>query len=122
MATWLCFALFGAAANLVAVLLLWAALRTRVVEYLRLLRRRAVACAAVATRGAALGVLIGLIKAFGAVGGESVDPSQKARILAEDISGAMNCVAGGLVAAPLPIAALIAIAIRTRRAGAASAP
>src|SRR5712692_8671798 len=35
------------------------------------------------------GTITGLIKAFGAVGGESVDPSQKARILAEGISEAM---------------------------------
>jgi biopolymer transport protein ExbB/TolQ len=67
-------------------------------------------------------VLSGLIKAFGAVGGESVDPSQQARVLAEGMSEAINCVASGLLTAPLPIAALIAIAIRTRRAGAASAP
>jgi hypothetical protein len=38
----------------------------------------------------ALGIVIGLIKAFGAVGGEAVDPSQKARILAEGISEALN--------------------------------
>jgi MotA/TolQ/ExbB proton channel family len=40
-----------------------------------------------------VGTVVGLIKAVGAVGGESVDPSQKARILAEGISEAMNCVA-----------------------------
>ena len=45
------------------------------------------------------GTIVGLIKAFGAVGGESVDPSQKARILAEGISEAMNCTAFGLIAA-----------------------
>jgi biopolymer transport protein ExbB/TolQ len=45
------------------------------------------------------GTIIGLIKAFGAVGGESVDPSQKARILAEGISEAMNCTAFGLMSA-----------------------
>lgn len=45
------------------------------------------------------GTIIGLIRAFGAVGGESVDPSQKARILAEGISEAMNCTAWGLLAA-----------------------
>lgn len=45
------------------------------------------------------GTIIGLIKAFGAVGGESVDPSQKARILAEGISEAMVCTAFGLLAA-----------------------
>jgi len=45
------------------------------------------------------GTIVGLIKAFGAVGGESVDPSQKARILAQGISEAMNCIAFGLIAA-----------------------
>jgi biopolymer transport protein ExbB len=45
------------------------------------------------------GTIVGLIKAFGAVGGESVDPSQKARILAEGISEAMNCTAWGLLSA-----------------------
>lgn len=44
-----------------------------------------------------LGTLMGLAKALGAVGGESVDPSQKAHILAEGISEAMNCTAVGLV-------------------------
>jgi biopolymer transport protein ExbB len=46
-----------------------------------------------------LGTITGLIKSFGAVGGDSVDPSQKARILAEGISEAMNCTAGGLIVA-----------------------
>ena len=46
-----------------------------------------------------LGTVSGLITSFGAVSGESVDPSQKARILAEGISEAMNCTAFGLGAA-----------------------
>jgi biopolymer transport protein ExbB len=45
------------------------------------------------------GTIYGLIRAFGAVGGESVDPSQKARILAEGISEAMICTAFGLLSA-----------------------
>lgn len=45
------------------------------------------------------GTIVGLIKAFGAVGGESIDPSQKARILAEGIAEAMNCTAWGLLSA-----------------------
>ncbi len=45
------------------------------------------------------GTIVGLITAFGAVGGENVDPSQKARILAEGISEAMNCTAFGLISA-----------------------
>ena len=46
-----------------------------------------------------LGTVAGLIVSFGAVSGESVDPSQKARILAEGISEAMNCTAFGLIVA-----------------------
>ncbi|MBK8216963.1 MAG: MotA/TolQ/ExbB proton channel family protein [Myxococcales bacterium] len=55
-----------------------------------------------------LGTVLGLIESFGAVGGESVDPSQKARILAEGISEAMNCTAFGLIVA---IMGLIGFAI-----------
>jgi biopolymer transport protein ExbB/TolQ len=55
-----------------------------------------------------LGTVSGLITSFGAVSGESVDPSQKARILAEGISEAMNCTAFGLIVA---IIALIAFAV-----------
>lgn len=43
----------------------------------------------------AVGTVLGLVKAFGAVGGESVDPSQKAGILAEGIAEAMNWTALG---------------------------
>ena len=43
-----------------------------------------------------LGTVTGLITSFGAVSGACVDPSQKARILAEGISEAMNCTAFGL--------------------------
>lgn len=39
----------------------------------------------------------GVVKAFGAVDGDSVDPSQKARVLAEGISEAMNCSVLGLL-------------------------
>ncbi|MCU0659646.1 MAG: MotA/TolQ/ExbB proton channel family protein [Polyangiaceae bacterium] len=55
-----------------------------------------------------LGTVTGLIMAFGAVSGESVDPSQKARILAQGISEAMNCTAFGLIVA---ILALIGFAV-----------
>jgi biopolymer transport protein ExbB len=44
-----------------------------------------------------LGTVTGLIKSFGSVAGESVDPSQKARVLAQGISEAMNCTAFGLL-------------------------
>jgi len=55
-----------------------------------------------------LGTVSGLIQSFGAVSGESVDPSQKARILAEGISEAMNCTAFGLIDA---IIALVGFAV-----------
>src|SRR6188474_774492 len=55
-----------------------------------------------------LGTVTGLIKSFGSVGGESVDPSQKARILALGISEAMNCTAFGLGVA---IVALIGFSV-----------
>lgn len=59
-----------------------------------------------------LGTLVGLVKAFGAVGGESVDPSQKARILAEGISEAMNCTVFGLL---LGVPSSLALALLTRK-------
>jgi len=46
-----------------------------------------------------LGTVTGLIKSFGAVAAKSVDPSQKATILAQGISEAMNCTAFGLAVA-----------------------
>lgn len=55
-----------------------------------------------------LGTVSGLISSFGAVSGEAVDPSQKARILALGISEAMNCTAFGLIVA---ITALVGFAI-----------
>src|SRR5215813_7264624 len=55
-----------------------------------------------------LGTVGGLIQSFGAVSGESVDPSQKARILAEGISEAMNCTFFGLMVA---IMALVGFAV-----------
>jgi len=45
------------------------------------------------------GTVNGLIIAFGAVSAKSVDPSQKAAILAQGISEAMNCTFFGLIAA-----------------------
>ena len=62
-----------------------------------------------------LGTLAGLITAFGAVGGESIDPSQKARILAEGIAQAMNCTAFGLIVwVPSAIAAFVLTRKRER--------
>lgn len=51
-----------------------------------------------------LGAIGGLVKAFGAVGGERIEPSQKARILAEGISDAMNYTALGFLVVVTAIA------------------
>lgn len=53
----------------------------------------------IAMLAALAGTVWGLIKSFGSVGGESIDPSQKARILASGISEAMHCTFFGLVVA-----------------------
>ena len=72
---------------------------------------------AVLAMSGAFGTLVGLIKAFGAVGGESVDPSQQARILVKGSSEAVNYAAFSFaVWVPSVIAALV---ITRRREGAA---
>ena len=116
MAAWIWFGIFGVPTNLAAVLLLWAALHTRLVPRLQQLRRRALVGAALSMFGAGLGLLIGLVTALGAVGGESLDPSQRARILAEDTSDAVHWLASAFVMAPIPIAVVIAITVRKQRA------
>ncbi|MGC4093315.1 MAG: MotA/TolQ/ExbB proton channel family protein [Polyangiaceae bacterium] len=58
------------------------------------------------------GTVAGLLKAFGAMGSTSEDPSQKARMLGEGIATAMNCTALGIFVW-LPSA--IALALLTRR-------
>lgn len=45
----------------------------------------------------AFGTGVGLIKVIGATGGESIDPAQKARLVAEGVSEAVNCVVGAAV-------------------------
>jgi len=52
--------------------------------------------------------LVAVVTTFGAVEGESVDPSQKARVLAERISTAMNCFAAASVPALVVFALLLA--------------
>lgn len=63
----------------------------------------------------AVGTLVGLVKVFGAVGGESVDPSQRARVLAEGIAGAMNWTIFGVI---VWVPSVIALAVAMRKLGA----
>ena len=74
----------------------------------------AMAVAAAAVWGGG-GTLFGLAKAFGAVGSEIVDPSQKARVLAEGISEAMNCTAFGLLVGLPSLSVLLIIGMTPRR-------
>lgn len=57
------------------------------------------------------GTIVGLIKSFGVVGGESIELEKKARVLAEGIAEAMNCTAFGLLTA---ILALLGFALLTQ--------
>jgi hypothetical protein len=93
-------------------LVLTVALPAAVVFWARRLRKRQEIAPAVAWMAYAFVALDGLltvgfplmtasraISSFGAVSGESVDPSQKARVLAEGISEGMNCGVLGLACA-----------------------
>ncbi len=64
-----------------------------------------------------LGTITGLVKSCCCCcGGESVDPSQKVRILAEGLSEAMHCTAFGLGVAVLCVAAFAVLKGRAQRA------
>ncbi len=104
---WLALALAGCAATLWWSVRVW----KRSGEFKGWMKALAGIVAASAAVGS-LGTLVGLVKAFGATGGESVDPSQKARILAEGISEAMNCTAAGLL---LWLPSVIALTVLARR-------
>lgn len=59
--------------------------------------------------------VLSLRRSFGDVAGESVDPSQKARILAEGISEGMNGTALGLVASTIALVPTVIFAVRLHR-------
>lgn len=80
-------------------------------QYSPLAKVAAVLVFAAALAGA-LGTAAGLIMAFGAVGGESIEPSQKARMLAEGISTAMNCTSCSAI---VWLASVVALFLVTRK-------
>jgi hypothetical protein len=53
--------------------------------------------------------LVALVELFGAVGGESVDPSQSARIPAQGAAGAVKLGAFALCLPPIPLFAWLAL-------------
>jgi hypothetical protein len=80
-----------------------------------LLRRLALAYAAMFILSGVVGIALGLSAAHRATIGEFIDPSQKARILAEGISEAMNCAAFGFVVFLLPTLTSLVLFLRAPR-------
>ena len=109
---WLLGALVGTVVTVWLVRRLWKG-RTEATST----RKRIAALVAGAAMVGAFATLLGLVKTFGAVGGESGDPSQRAVILAEGSSEGMSYVVFGMVVwVPSLIAAWI-IARPTRARG-----
>lgn len=99
----LVFAVLGVSVTIWLVRRSWKRRRTAPIA-----ERVAVSIVAAAAVFGGLSALLGVVAGFGAVGGESVDPSQKARILAEGIAQTMNSVAFSLfVWLPSLIVALV---------------
>jgi hypothetical protein len=81
----------------------------------RALRRAMLGSVVLLVLGVAAGVIWGLGRSFAAVSDASVEPSQKARILAEGISETMNCAAFGFVVLFLPTLLAIVLYLRSRK-------
>jgi hypothetical protein len=115
-ANWTWFAAAVVVPNLLAVALLRLALRATSPRRLASLQQRALACLVLLALGIGVGVAHAGLQAYGIFsGGSSVDPSQRARVLAESIASIMNYAALGMVATPLPLASAIVIFVRRRR-------
>jgi hypothetical protein len=105
---------FFAFVAVVVLLVRWARVLAREPGAPRVVRF-ALAGVIVMTLAAAASVAQGLVGTFGAISGESVDPSQRARIVAEGISEGMNCFALGCVLLALTAGALAAATVWSRR-------
>ncbi len=78
----------------------------------RSLRRVLYSCLVLFFVSPPLGVGLGLYGAFSAVGGEDVDPSQKARLLAGGISLAMNSLVFGVLGFLVPTVVALVLFLR----------
>jgi biopolymer transport protein ExbB len=107
---WLVLAIAGAVASVHWAWRLWMRKKLSVTTIVAALAAATALLAAVGTAGG----MIGMIQAVSAGSAETVDPSQKARLLAEGISVAMNCTALGLVVA-LPVILVVAYVTRRKR-------
>jgi hypothetical protein len=65
------------------------------------------------------GPLLALLATRGAAGGEPVEPSQKARLLAEAISELMNSIAFAVLLLGVPSVVAFVLYLRARRKGCA---
>lgn len=77
------------------------------------LRRLALAYLALLVASSVVGVAIGVRAAFSAVGGEAVDPSQKARVLGQGIAEAMNGTAFGVGSFFIPMVVAFVLFLRS---------
>lgn len=102
--------------NLLALALLVMGLREAQAARVRLLWGRALLCLGVAALSAGAGVAMYAWQGYSAARDDSVvDPAQKARLLAEGISGAMNCFAAGIAFSLLPLLTSLVLLVRVRR-------
>ena len=102
------------AMSLLGLALIVAGFSAKTPARLEWLWKRAKLCALVATLGAVALAAVSAIRLTGAVGGTSSDPSQTARIMAADISGAFDGFAAALLLVPLPLCALLVVWLRSR--------
>lgn len=110
-ALWLAFGVLGATAAVWLVRQIW---RRRATTTLA--KKLASSLIAGGLGLVSVGTLLGLVKALGAVGGESIDPAEKARGLAEGIAEAMNFTALGLaIGVPSTIVAALLARFGKRR-------
>lgn len=115
--------LLGAEVVVIACVLWLAACSTLALRAANLERARASAVRALlawlaSTLVALLACIAWLVQAFHAVSGDAVDPSQKARVLAQGISEAMNTVAFGGAVTTVPGIVALVVLLRARSAAA----
>jgi len=109
MVWWLALALINTALITTAVLL------RQLPQARKKLKRFAIACGTLLALSVCIGVYFGVRAGLTVAGGDAVAPSQKARLLAEAISEAMNWTAFGLFGFLLPTAAAVVLFLAARK-------
>jgi hypothetical protein len=103
-----------AAISLLGLALIVAASSTTTAARIEWLWRRAQLCALGATLGALTLGVVSAIRLVRALRGTSADPSQAARVMASNISGAFDGFGAALLLLPLPLIATLVIWRRRR--------